>query len=852
LQLIIYLHVIIYNGLLSNFKNTLFFKYQFKFLAQYFYQIFKSFNFKTLLQSLKTFTPILFFLFFYLQGYSQLITIKDQENHKPLELATLSSEKHAALIITDLYGQADISAFKDAAKIEIRMVGYQTIIRSYEQLRRDGFMVYMSASVFSLDQIVISATRWSKPRREVPSRITSISPGEVASMNPQTAADLLGISGEVYIQKSQQGGGSPMIRGFATNRLLITVDGIRMNTAIFRSGNLQNVISLDPFLMDRTEVLFGPGSVIYGSDAIAGVMNFYTLPASLSPDGKLSLSGIAAARFSSANNEITGHFNINVAIKKWAFMTSFSQFNFNDLQMGRNGPDEYLRNVYVQHVNGLDVVSNNDNPRIQRPTGYSQNNLMEKIHFRPNDAMDFSYGFHYSATTNIDRYDRLIRFKKGLPASAEWYYGPQIWIMNNFNLTHSGQHKLYDELIVRVAHQYFQESRVDRDFGDTERRTRIEKVNAFSVNIDLNKSAGDKHKLFYGLEVVYDDVNSSGKNYDIATGITVPGPSRYPQSDWTSLAAYMAWHYNLTEKIIFQAGARYNHFILNARFDTTFYPFPFTTADISKGALTGSIGIVVSPSTSWSLSANLSTGFRSPNVDDIGKIFDSEPGSVVVPNPSLNAEYAWNAEVGIAKIFSDWLKADVTGYYTILDDALVRRDYTLNGMDSIMYDGEMSKVQAIQNAAQARVWGIQSGLEIKLPAGFGVISHFNWQKGEEELDDGSIAPLRHAAPWFGASHLTFSMQKLKLDFYAVYNGEISFKNLPPEEQSKAYIYAVDKNGNPYSPGWYTLNFKCMYQITEQLSINAGIENITSQRYRPYSSGITGPGRNFIVALRAMF
>jgi hemoglobin/transferrin/lactoferrin receptor protein len=225
---------------------------------------------------------------------------------------------------------------------------------------------------------------------------------------------------------------------------------------------------------------------------------------------------------------------------------------------------------------------------------------------------------------------------------------------------------------------------------------------------------------------------------------------------------------------------------------------------------------------------------------------------VVVPNPSLNAEYAWNAEVGIAKIFSDWLKADVTGYYTILDDALVRRDYTLNGMDSIMYDGEMSKVQAIQNAAQARVWGIQSGLEIKLPAGFGVISHFNWQKGEEELDDGSIAPLRHAAPWFGASHLTFSMQKLKLDFYAVYNGEISFKNLPPEEQSKAYIYAVDKNGNPYSPGWYTLNFKCMYQITEQLSINAGIENITSQRYRPYSSGITGPGRNFIVALRAVF
>ena len=287
-----------------------------------------------------------------LPGYSQLVTIKDEENHRPLELVTLSGEINSALIITNSNGQADISALREAAKIEIRMVGYKTIIRSYDQLKKEGFMVYMIPSVVSLDQIIISASRWRQPRREIPARITSITPKDIANGNPQTAADLLGLSGEVYIQKSQQGGGSPMIRGFATNRLLITVDGIRMNTAIFRSGNLQNVISLDPFVMDRTEVLFGPGSVIYGSDAIAGVMNFYTLPAALSPDGKPNLSGIASARFSSANNEITGHFNINVGLKKWAFMTSFSQFNFNDLQMGKNGPDEYLRNVYVQHVNG--------------------------------------------------------------------------------------------------------------------------------------------------------------------------------------------------------------------------------------------------------------------------------------------------------------------------------------------------------------------------------------------------------------------------------------------------------------------------------------------------------------------
>jgi hemoglobin/transferrin/lactoferrin receptor protein len=630
------------------------------------------------------------------------------------------------------------------------------------------------------------------------------------------------------------------------------VDGVRMNTAIFRSGNVQNVISIDPFATEHTEVLFGPGSVIYGSDAIAGVMNFYTLEPVLSTEQKALISGSATGRYSSANNEFTGHFNLNAGWKKWAFVTSLSQFHFDDLRMGSHGPGDYLRHTFVKRIDSTDQVVTNDDPLVQRPTGYSQTNLMQKIRFKPDEKWDLIYGFHYSATTSYDRYDRLIRFKGGLPRSAEWYYGPQVWMMNNMNITHMTPSVIYDEMTIRLAYQFFKESRVDRDFNDTEKRKRLEKVNAYSVNVDYKNGIGNKHQFFYGLEAVYDHVNSTGTNEDITTGIVSPGPSRYPRSDWSSYAAYVTWQYKMTEKLLLQAGSRYNQFILNAEFDTTFYPFPFTTASINNGALTGSLGLVYNPSEYWSLNVNLSTGFRSPNVDDAGKIFDSEPGSVVVPNPNLDAEYAWNAECGIARIFGDFLKIDLTGFYTILDHALVRRDFTMNGQDSIMYDGQLSKVQAIQNAAQAYVWGIQAGLEVKLPAGFDFLTRFNYQKGEEELDDGTASPLRHAAPWFGMTHLTFSVRKLMMDLYAVCNGEVSYKNLPVEEQGKDYMYAVDKNGNPYSPGWYTLNFKIMYQITDQLSVSSGIENITDQRYRPYSSGIAAPGRNFILAFRADF
>ncbi|MDZ7764727.1 MAG: TonB-dependent receptor [Melioribacteraceae bacterium] len=393
---------------------------------------------------------------------------------------------------------------------------------------------------------------------------------------------------------------------------------------------------------------------------------------------------------------------------------------------------------------------------------------------------------------------------------------------------------------------------MDRDFQAADKNIRVEKVNAYSINFDFSKRLHKNHNLIYGAELIYNDVNSSGSIENIETGKVSDGPSRYPQSSWESYAAYFTYQYKAMEELMLQAGARYNHFNLSAEFDTTFYPLPFTNADINNGALTGSLGLVFTPDKYWSIGVNLSTGFRAPNVDDAGKIFDSEPGSVVVPNPNLNAEYAYNAELGIAKVFDDFMKVDLTGYYTILDDAMVRRDFQLNGLDSINYDGTLSKVQAIQNAASAYVWGIQAGLEIKFPAGFGLSTRFNYQKGEEELDDGTTSPLRHAGPWFGSTHLSYSAKKLKLDLYAIYNGEIAYENLALDERGKEYLYAADANGNPYSPSWYTLNIKMMYQLTGLLSISGGVENITDQRYRPYSSGLAAPGRNFVFSFQAGF
>lgn len=793
------------------------------------------------------------FLGIFAFSYSQTITIKDKETNALLESVMISSEEKNLSIQTNSDGVADISEFKGVNAIEIFLFGYEKQVVSYNQLQSASFQIVLTFLSIKMDEVVVSGNKWKQNSTDIAQKIQVISPKDVILLNPQTAADLLGSSGKVFIQKSQQGGGSPMIRGFATNRLLYSIDGVRMNTAIFRGGNIQNVISLDPFATEKTEVLFGPGSVVYGSDAIGGVMSFQTLTPQFSSKDKSFVSGSALMRYSSANNEKSGHFDANIGWRKWATVTSISSNDFGDLRMGSHGPSEYLRPFYVQRQNGVDVVVTNDNPLVQRPTAYSQINLMQKVRFAPNEKWDFQYGFHFSETSEYSRYDRHIRYNSaGLPRYGEFSYGPQKWIMNNLAITNTSKSKLFDELSVRLAHQFFEESRISRNINNPNRETRIEKVNAYSLNTDFSKATSTKNKLFYGLEYILNDVNSTGINEDIVAETSEVGPARYPQSTWQSYAVYVNDQYKFSEKMLLQAGLRYNQFVLDAQFDNTFYPFPFTEANLNNGALTGSLGVVFKPTNQWVISSNVATAFRSPNVDDVGKVFDSEPGSVVIPNPDLKAEYAYNADVNIAKLFGKYVKIDFSAFYTLLQDALVRRDFTLNGQSEIVYDGELSQVQAIQNAAKANVFGFQAGVEVKLPSGFGFSSDFNFQKGEEELDNGDKSPSRHAAPFFGVARLSYATGKFDFQLNVQYSAKKDFEDLPEEEKGKTEIYAIDSNGNPYSPSWYTLNLKSMYKITNDWSVTVGFENITDQRYRPYSSGIVAPGKNFIIALRAKF
>ena len=775
--------------------------------------------------------------------------VLNEFDNTPIANVNIAVVEHSSGTSTSVEGRFELAVTSFPTIISISALGYEPQTLEFDKPNTE-LVIYLTPSRISIEEIVVAATRWWQRSSEVPTKITSITMPQITFHSPQTSADLLATSGQVFIQKSQQGGGSPMIRGFATNRLLYSVDGIRMNTAIFRAGNIQNVINIDPFTIEKTEVAFGPGSVLYGSDAIGGVMSFQTITPNITHSDSLQVSGKLVSRFSSANNERTGHFDLNLGWEKFGSVTSFTYWDFDHLRQGSHGPDDYVKDYYVVRQNGQDVVVTQEDYLEQIPTAYTQINLMQKIRYQPVEDWDFQYGLQYSETSKYGRYDRHNRVSNDNTARyAEWDYGPQLWLMNNIQISHSAPTILYDEMITRLAYQKFEESRIDRALNSDTRSIYAEMVDAYSINLDFNKKTSKRNKVFYGAEYVYNDVTSTGEEENITTGITETGPSRYPQASWQSIGIFVQDEFKLTEKATVNAGIRYNKYLIDSRFDTTFYPFPFTEAHLNNGSVTGSLGTVFRPSKSLLINASIGTGFRAPNVDDIGKVFDSEPGSVVVPNPDLKAEYAYNAELGVANVFNDVIKAEITGFYTLLNNALVRRDYELNGATTMEYAGVTSTVQAIQNAAVASVYGLQASFNIVLPSNFNFTTDLNFQKGEEEMDDGTKSASRHAAPFFGVSRLGYKVDDLQIIFYVDFQGEKSFEDLSVDEQSKDEIYAKDENGNNYSPAWATMNLKTFYEITDQISISAGLENIADVRYRPYSSGISGAGRNFFISLR---
>ena len=794
---------------------------------------------------------IIVILSFVLPGYSQYVTVRDKTTLQPLYMVNIYTSKMDQTIITDIKGKADISAFRNADSIFFQYTGYAKPIYSYSQLEKMGFEVLLSEKIEALDAVVVSASKFEEKMSDVPQKIDVLTAKDIAYINQPTTAEVLQQTGQVLVQKSQMGGGSPIIRGFEANKVLLVVDGVRLNNAIYRGGHLQNSITIDNSMLNRLEIVFGPGSVVYGSDALGGVVHFHTKNPLLAGSGSKTFTrGTAFTRYSSAFNEKTGHVDFNIGMKKVAFLTSITFTDFGDLVQGSDRspflPDFGKRVFYQGRINGTDTMLMNSNVNVQKASGYSQYDILEKILFKQNENVTHILNLQYSNTTDVPRYDRLAEMSGNQLRYGEWYYGPQARVMAAYTLSLDKTTKFYKNARFIAAYQDISESRHSRSFGKNTRSNRFENVKVYTINFDFDKLIG-RHELRYGAEATYNDVTSTAFAENIVTGEQSNLDTRYPAegSSMRTLAGYLTHTWEISERFILSDGIRYSSIAMNADFGEQTV-LPFREVNQNSSAVNGNLGLIYMPGNDWRFSALASSGFRAPNVDDLGKVFESVPGNVIVPNPDLEPEYIYNAEAGISKSFNKNVTLEGTGYYSWYINAITTQPFLFNGQDSIIYDGRLSLVTANVNAGEAYIYGFNGNLKADITQSFSLYSSITYTYGRIMTDSVDL-PLDHIPPLYGKTGINLNIRKFRGEFFALYNGWKKVENYN--------IFGEDNfaQATPYGmPAWFTLNLRTAYQLNSYLNIQVNVENLLDRNYRVFASGISAPGRNFVIALRANF
>ncbi len=774
-------------------------------------------------------------------GFSQEIEIRNQKTGNPIENVALYNSSRTVSTLSDENGKADLSGFSRQDSIYFQHPSYKPLASTKSQLISKSMIIQLSERSILMDEFVISAFKEKEKRNELPFMVDVLEPETIDQSSYQTAADILQESGNVFIQKSQGGGGSPVLRGFEANKVLLVIDGVRMNNAIYRSGHLQNSITIDNSILDRIEILFGPSSVVYGSSALGGVIHYYTRSPEFS-----AFRVNTYAQYASANNSKAIHADLNIGKKKVADLLSITYHDFGDIRTGRNRKSNFgdwgLTNHYVKQVNGTDSTFLNPDPEIQKNTGYQQLDLLNKIRLQLSENFEFELNTQFSTSSNIDRYDQLNNYDGDDLDYAEWYYGPQNRLLAALVTHYMKENRLFTNLTATMAWQRIDEDRISRRFRADERLFQEEDISVYQINLDMFKLIGKDHHFHYGLDFNYNDVQSGAFYSNILNGERRTAQTRYPDggSNTHSFSVYGNYKWNISSKFILNGGARYNYEFMESAFSDTL--LPFDEIRINNGALTGSASLVYHPSQTWQLNAIASTGFRNPNVDDYGKV-RAKNEFITVPNDQIKPEYTYNIELGISKTFPGFFRLNAVAYNTWLTNAIVRQESGLNGADSLLYDGKYYTQITQSNASQAFIQGISVTLLDDMQNAFSFRSTLNLTRGEDITNN---EPLAHIPPVYGRTSVGYDHKKISGTFSIVYCGLKKPDLMSP--------YGEDNEDEMLAgegfPSWTIINIGSAYQLTSKLRIQVSIENILDTFYKPFASGIAGPGRNFIFTLRA--
>jgi hemoglobin/transferrin/lactoferrin receptor protein len=668
----------------------------------------------------------------------------------------------------------------------------------------------------------VTATAHEADSFDVPYSASVIGPDTLhAGPDARSLPNALTREPGVMLQKTGPGQSSPYIRGFTGFRTLFLVDGIRLNDSTWREGPNQYSSTVDHLSVDHLELVRGPSSVLYGSDAIGGTVNALTIPAS-AEDG---WSARWFSRWSSAERALFNRLEAEGGeAGEWALRVGVTDKRFGDVHAGGgigNQPNtsfderdaDFRLDVPIE--DGVDLtiagqhVQQRDVPRTHKT-----------VHAKP---------FHGTqAGTELER---------DLDQTRDLVYGRLGW---------DGDGGLYDRGEFTLSVQRKEEEQRRLRTGD---RFDVTGFDVDTIGLQLQyEAATDIGLLTWGVEHYHDDVDSFSEDYvaGVLQGDTIQGPvaddARY---DLSGVYVQDEIEHGPYETIL---GLRWTRAAADAdKVDNPNVPGsdPATpgnvlSVDESWNAFVGSVRTTRHVSAETNVYGGLSQGFRAPNLSDLSS--DLTDSGIETPTPDLDPEYYLQLELGAKTEQAGW-RGDVAVYHTWIRDMVVQSPtgQLIDGVPVVTKD----------NVGDGALYGIEARGEVDLAPEWTLYASTGWLHGEvEQFTDAGLEatePISRLMPWTGLLGVTWEPADivwwLQADVLAADRADkLSFKDETDVER-------IPPGG---TPGYAVFGVRAGRSLSARTNMTVGLENLFDRNYRIHGSGLNEPGRSLVLSLDVRF
>lgn len=677
-----------------------------------------------------------------------------------------------------------------------------------------------SSKEYILPEEIVTGKRTSEDKFTSDRSVSIVNEKALTESAPRTTPEVLWDAPGAFVQQTNYGGGSPIVRGLVGPQILMMVDGVRLNNSTYRTGPLQYLNMIDPDSISRIEVMRGPGSVLYGSDAMGGVIQVFTVsPRDLSDPDRFGGGGTLSGRYSSADSGGAGHVHADVGYGPFGVLGGGTYRSSDDLIGGREVGEQVF-------------------------TGYDNWAAIGKV------ALNFDYfglivGYLFNETEDAGRTDKF--FDKGALSLYD----------NRDNL---GYVKLrgtidpiYTEAILTASYQDFFERKDAINFEDdleTELDSKRDDLKAVTWGADLQiatRVLKDRLRFLYGGMYYHDLVsaNREKKETPLSTWQEVDDKAYPDGSTYSNYGAYMLIEgdpVSTKSGHIFRMGAGYRwHGMRGIAPEDKEKDFKEVDFDYTGNVFQGTLQYLYK--TQANIAFTFSQGFRAPNLQEAVMLGDT--GSYFhVPNYDLKPEASDTAELLVRGRF--WkMELGAAGYVSFLHDLIVREDTIYEGETEI----NEKPVTYNVNGGEGMVWGLEPQLFFDIGYGFSLAGHMTYTWGEVEDSEGKMDSLTRIPPLFGRlgvryDTVEFTHWKGHIELFSRAAAKQDRLSTKDEEDAR-----IPKDG---TPGWLTFNIRSGVTVHDIITLGMIVENITNEKYKYHGSGIWGPGTNAILTAKIKY